>query len=145
MTIRLPLRAALAAVCVAGAALCTIAYVSETRFQHALDTSLQSGDYQRALRDVRASDSPLNPSAHREGAVALALLVLGRPAAAEREAAGVTRREPGNVDTWVLLARIRASRNRLPGARAAWARARRLDPRLPAAPPAGIPAPSGGG
>jgi predicted Zn-dependent protease len=103
-----------------------------------LEESLRTRDYATAVTGIRRSDSKLNPTAYRNIATALALLQVGRPVEAERRAAGVTRREPYNAQTWVALARIQVARGRLPAARTSWARARRLDPHLRAALPAPI-------
>ena len=135
MVLRLSLRSALAVACLVGAAACAVAYRANVRLQDALESSLGSTDYARALRDVRRSGSSLNPTAYREGATALALLQLRRPVEAEKVAARVVRREPLNAQTWVLLARVQVTRGRLRTARYSWARARRLDPHLRGAVP----------
>src|SRR5436190_11246337 len=131
-------RLALAAVCAAAATACAITYVSAVRLQDALVRFQHTADLGRALRDVRGSDSPLNPSGFRDAAIVLALLEVGHPAAAERSAAATVRREPDNAQTWFELARIQVSRKELPAARASWVRARRLNPHIPPALPAPI-------
>jgi cytochrome c-type biogenesis protein CcmH/NrfG len=130
VTIRTLVRAALAAVCVAGAVACAVSYVSVERFARALDTFLHTGDNARVLREVRASDSPLDPTAYREANISVALMALGRRAEAERVATSLSRREPQNAQTWLTLARIQVTRGRTRAATASWARARRLDPHL---------------
>jgi Flp pilus assembly protein TadD len=102
--------------------------VSAQRFGDALETSLRTGDAARALREIRASDSTLYPTAYREGATAIALLQLGRGAEAERVATRAVRREPENVQTWLALARVQVTRREFAAARLTWARTRRLDP-----------------
>jgi predicted Zn-dependent protease len=139
MVHRLALRATLAAVCLAGAVACLVAYVSNVRFTDALETSLHTGDYARALREVRRSDSALNPTAYRDVAISLALIEVGRPLEAERLARRLTRREPDNPQTWISLARVQLTRGEAAAARASWARARRLDPHLRAGLPSPIP------
>lgn len=130
------MRAALAAVGVAGAIAFGITYRSQHRFDRVFNTLYQTADWGPTLRAARASDSALNPSAARDGAIAFALLGAGRPAEAERVAAASTRREPANAQTWDQLARIQVSRGRLRAARASWARARRLNPHAsPGLPP----------
>jgi Flp pilus assembly protein TadD len=131
-------RAALAAVAVAGAIAFGLTYRSHVRFQNAFDTLYQTADWGPTLRALRASDSALNPTAAREGAIAIALLGSGRPAEAERVVAVAARREPGNAQAWVALAQVQVSRGRAPAARVSWARARRLDPHLPPGLPATI-------
>jgi predicted Zn-dependent protease len=94
-------------------------------------------DFARALRDLRHSDSALNPSNYRDLGISVALLNLGRPAEAERAIARVTREQPQNVVAWNTLTRVQVARRRLAAARRSWRRVRRLDPHRPAAlPPA---------
>ena len=133
---RLPVRAALAALAVAGAVLCGLTYVSQVRYRRAFTTLGKTADWDRALGEARASESALNPSAARDGAIAFALIGAGRPAEAERVAAAAARREPKNAAAWEQLTRIQVTRGRLAGARASWARARRLNPHASAALPA---------
>jgi predicted Zn-dependent protease len=129
-------RLVLAVACVAAAVACAIAYASVRRVDHTAYGFASSGDFTRVLRDLRDSDSLLNPSNYRDQGIAITLLHMGRPAAAERTAARTARAEPENAFVWVVLTRIRVARERLAPARASWARARRLDPHLPVRLPA---------
>jgi predicted Zn-dependent protease len=95
-------------------------------------------DFARALRDLRDSDSALNPSNYRDLGISVALLHLGRPAQAERLAARVTREQPQNAFAWITLTRVEISRRRAAAARRSWQRVRRLDPHRPAALPPGV-------
>ena len=108
------------------------------RVDHAARGFIGSGDFARVLRDLRDSDSPLNPSNYRDQGIAVTLLHMRRPVAAERLMTRVARAEPQNVLVWVPLTRIQVARGRLEAARASWAHARRLDPHLPA----GLPGPA---
>jgi hypothetical protein len=128
-------RAALAAAALAGAIAFGLTYRSDARFNRSFDTLYKTVDWSRTVRELRASDSALNPTAAREGAIAIALLGSSRPRAAERVAADAARREPGNAQAWVALAKVQISRGRTAAARASWAHAQRLDPHLPAALP----------
>jgi predicted Zn-dependent protease len=131
-------RAALAAAALAGAIAFGLAYRSHVRFNRSFDTLYQTVDWSRTVRELRASDSGLNPTAAREGAIAIALLGSARPQAAERVVADAARREPGNAQAWVALTQVQVSRGRTVAARVSWAHARRLDPHLRAALPAAI-------
>ena len=93
-------------------------------------------DFERSLREMRAVESPLNPSAFRDGAIAASLLHTGHPVQAERKLDAATRREPDNAEFWYGLTRIQLGRRRLRAARVSYARARSLDPHLPAELPA---------
>jgi predicted Zn-dependent protease len=117
---------------VAAAVACAIAYASVVRVDRAANRFISSGDFAHVLRDLRASDSPLNPSNYRDQGIAITLLHMGRPATAERVMARIARAEPQNAIVWVPLTRIQVARGRLAAARRSWAHARRLDPQLPA-------------
>jgi predicted Zn-dependent protease len=132
---RLAARLALALVCVAAAVASAIAYVSVKRVDRAAHAFIATGNVARVLHDLRASDSPLNPSNYRDQGIAIALLHLGRPVAAERFVARVVREHPQNENAWVTLTRVQIARGRLAAARRSWERVRRLDPHRPAALP----------
>jgi hypothetical protein len=128
---RLLLRSALVAICLAGATACVLTYVSQVRLQNAIVTYGVTKDFARALRDLRASDSVLNPNAFREAGLARALLHTGHPAAGERSIAQAARAQSGNLVAWLALVRIQVARGRLAAARVAYAHVRRLYPRAP--------------
>jgi cytochrome c-type biogenesis protein CcmH/NrfG len=133
---QLVVRLVLAVAFVAAAVASAITYASIVRVDHAAYRFQATGDFQRVLRDLRGSDSSLNPSNYRDQGIAVALLHTRRPVAAERVMARAAHAEPQNVFAWVPLARIQVARGRLAAARASWAHARRLDPHLPAQLPA---------
>jgi predicted Zn-dependent protease len=130
MATQLPVRAALAAVCVAGVIACAVTYVADVRLHDALAEFGRTRNFNRALRELRASQSALNPQVGRDVGIAYAQLATGHPAQAERAIAAATRREPGNTRAWIELTRIQLARGRLTAARASWARARQLDPHV---------------
>ena len=112
---------------------CVITYASTVRIDRiGTDFLKRPEDFPRALRDLQATRSALNPSTPRDTGVALLLVHTGRPAAAERSMTRAVAAEPQNALAWVTLTQIRVARGRLAAARASWARARRLDPHLPA-------------
>jgi predicted Zn-dependent protease len=114
-------------------------YASQTRLQDAIRAYGARHGREAALtiRELRASDSSLNPNVYRDSGIANSLLRAGHPAAAERTMAAVTRDQPDSVIAWFALTRIQVARGRLAAARASYARVRRLDPHLPAALPSG--------
>ena len=117
-----------------------VTYVSVKRVDHAAFGfhGFARADFARALRDLRDSDSALNPSNYRDLGISAALLHLGRPAQAERLIAQVTREHPQNVVAWNTLTRVQIARGRLVAARRSWYHVRRLDPHRPAALPPAI-------
>jgi cytochrome c-type biogenesis protein CcmH/NrfG len=125
------LRAALVAICLAGIVASALTYASQVQLTQAIETFGVTKDFARALRDIRASDSALNPNVFRDAGIARSLLHTGHPLAAERTIARVTRDQPGNVVAWVSLTRIQLARGRMAAARASWARVRRLNPHAP--------------
>jgi hypothetical protein len=133
---QLALRAGLAVVCVAAAVASAITYASVVRVDRVANGFLRSADFSGVLRDLRASDSPLNPSNYRDQGIAITLLHIGRGAEGERFMARAAHAEPENALLWVPLTRIQVARGRLAAARASWAHARRLDPHLSAQLPA---------
>jgi predicted Zn-dependent protease len=131
VTIRLLLRASLAAACVAGALACGVTYVSQVRLARAFATFDKRHDVSRAVADLRASDSVLNPSILRDISISVGLVRTGHPGQAERTMAAAVQREPGEPSAWGILARVQLSRKRIAQARASWVHARRLAPQLP--------------
>ena len=121
-------RAALAAACLAGATVSVITYVSEIRLQHGAAALARGHNAEGALRELRASDSPLNPNSQRSVLVAVALFRAGRRSEAERTLVVAARREPENVQIWASLAYLEFRLGHLAAARAAFAHARQLEP-----------------
>jgi hypothetical protein len=115
---------------VAGVVASILTYRSQDDLKSAYGRFVLKQDFARALRDVRDSDSPLFPSVYRDVGVSVSLLQIGHPVQAERVAAESAERSPGDVRTWVTLARIQATRGRLAAARRSWDRARQLNPIL---------------
>jgi hypothetical protein len=130
------LRVALASLCVAGATVSALTYASQVEVERTF--SQRHGDFAGALRHVRASESPLNPSILRDTAESASLLHTGHPVAAERVMLNAARRRPFDVFQWFVLTRVQLGRGRDAAARASWARARRLDPHLPVGLPAAL-------
>lgn len=118
------------AVCAAGVTASVLTYRSQGELKDAFGSFLVTQDFHEALRRVRASDSVLFPSVYRDTGIAVSLLKTGHPAAGERVMAESARRSPGDVRTWVTLARIQITRGRLAAARRSTARARELNPAL---------------
>jgi len=121
----------LAAACLAGAIASTVTYVSLVRLQRAVVASRQARGCDRILRDVHASDTPLNPSSLRAGIVAGCLIRMGKLKQADRTMAVAASREPGNVFVWLTYATYQVARRRPAAARTAYLHARSLDPHLP--------------
>src|SRR4051794_33547103 len=113
VTSRVLLRVVLAVACAAGAVVSFTAYVSQRRLYDAGAEFQRTLDFHVSLRDLRASESPLNPSQVRDAAQAVGLLHTGRPAAAERILARSARDHPYDAETWVALARLQLARRRV--------------------------------
>jgi|SRR5437588_12093111 len=128
---RVVLRAALAAICLAGTVASVITYVSDVRLQEGVAAARDSRFCPRAVRKLRASASSLNPSALRDVVLAACLLRTGHPAEADRTIARAAAREPANARLWAQLALFQAERGQNGAAQVSYAHARRLDPRLP--------------
>jgi cytochrome c-type biogenesis protein CcmH/NrfG len=136
--IRPLVRVALAGVLLAALVACAIAYRSVIRIDHAAYGIVNTRDFPRSLRDLRAAESSLNPSIYRDQAIAVSLLHLRHPVAAERWIRGAAHEQPRSAAEWVALTRVQVTRGRTAAARVSWAHARRLDPHLPAALPGAI-------
>jgi Flp pilus assembly protein TadD len=137
---RVLVRAVVVVICAAAVVAAVRLDVAQVRLQDAFTTFQKTGDAERALRDLRASRSPLNPNPLRETGFAYSLLVTGHPAQAESVIAGAARREPSNPKPWLELTRIQLARGHTAAARASWAHLRKLVPRVGPA----LPAPAGG-
>ena len=131
MPARILLRAALAGTCLAAAIASFMTYIAVVRLKDAFVEFDSAPNFARALRDMRASDSPLDPSTLRKTVIAVGLLRTGRPAEAEGVMANAVRREPENAAMWVTLARVQLTRGRPAAARASYAHSRRLNPHVP--------------
>ncbi|TMK62617.1 MAG: hypothetical protein E6G53_13180 [Actinobacteria bacterium] len=129
------LRAGLAVACLAAAIASFMVYVADVRLREAFLGLEQHQDYARALRDFRASRSPLDPSWFRDTSIAVGLLHTGHPARAEAAIVKAVRREPLNAVVWVALTRLQVARKQVGAARVSWERARRLNPHIPRALP----------
>jgi Flp pilus assembly protein TadD len=128
---RLLVRAGIAALCVAGVLAGAVTYRSEKAADDARAAYLES----RPRQDVvdRYEDSrPLNPDVEREVGQATALLELGEGARAEELIRDAARREPDNARIWAFWATLALALDKPADARRHWARARALNPRLPA-------------
>ena len=120
----------LVAVCAAGVIASIVTYRSQDRLKDAFGHFLVTPDFHVALRQVRASDSVLFPSVYRDVGVAVSLVLTGRGAEGERVMAASAHRSPGDVRTWVTLARIQVTRHHFAAARRSYLRARELNPAL---------------
>jgi tetratricopeptide (TPR) repeat protein len=124
-------RAALAALSAAGVAAGVVTYRSEEKVEDAFAAAIEQrpvDEVERLFEDSR----PLNPGAARELAMARTNFERGRPARAEELLAEAADIEPKNVRVWYLRTRLARWRERDDEARLHWARARALDPTLPA-------------
>jgi hypothetical protein len=117
--------------CLAGATASAITYRSNIQLEHTFTSFERKQDYPRLLRDLRAGDTPLNPSTFRDASVALGLLHTGHPVRAEAYIARAAREQPSNVQPWIALVRLQLSRGRRAAARASYRHARKLNPHLP--------------
>ena len=128
------IRAGVVAASAAGVLAGAVTYRSEEKVEDAFSAAIE----QRPLSEVERlfDDSrPLNPGAARELAMARTNFERGRPDRAEELLAEAADLEPKNLRVWHLRARLARARGREDDARRHWARARTLDPQLPAALP----------
>ena len=133
MRIQLPVRAGVAAVCVAGAVASFIGYRSEQRVEESF-LSVVEGKSTAETFDILESSGTLNPDTRRYTGKASFLVDLGRRAEAEETMREAARREPENASVWLNWARIRLRLRRPEAAREAYARAKELDSQLPRTP-----------
>jgi Flp pilus assembly protein TadD len=91
-----------------------------------------SGRSRQLVVDRYEDSRPLNPDVEREIGQATALFELGRRARAVELMREAARREPENARVWVAMSNLMGALGRLPEAERSWARARELNPRLPA-------------
>ena len=118
----------------AGVAAGVVTYRSEEKVEDAFGAAIEQrplDEVERLFEDSR----PLNPGAARELAMARTNFERGRPERAEELLADAAELEPKNLRVWHLRARLARARGREQEARSHWARARALDPQLPAALP----------
>jgi predicted Zn-dependent protease len=118
----------------AGVAAGVVTFRSERTVEDAFSAAIE----QRPVDEIDGlfEDSrPLNPGAARELAMARTNYERGRPRRAEELLADAAELEPKNVRVWHLRARLARARGDEAAAREHWARARVLDPLLPAALP----------
>jgi Flp pilus assembly protein TadD len=128
------IRAGVAALCAAGVVAGVVTFRSEKKVEDAFSGAIESrplAEVERRFEDSR----PLNPGAARELALARLHYEHGDPARAEELLAEAGELEPDNVRIWHFGARLALARDDRPEARRRWARARELDPQLPAALP----------
>ena len=128
------IRAGVVAVSAAGVLAGAVTYRSEEKVEEAFGAAIEGkpiGEVERLFEDSR----PLNPGAAREVALARANLEAGRVARAERLLDDAAELEPESLRLWYLRTRLALRRGRRAEAERHWARARALDPLLPAALP----------
>ena len=134
MPTRSLVRAGVAALCAAGVVAGVVTYRSEKRTEDAFSATLGRQPLDRIDRLFEQS-KPLNPGAAREVALARLSYLRGDPQRAEELLAEATDLEPHNIRVWHLGTRIALGRRDRATAERRWARARELDPQLPAALP----------
>lgn len=118
----------------AGVAAGVLTYRSERKVEDAFSAGIERrplDEVERLFDDSR----PLNPGAARELALARTNYGRGRPERAEELFADAAELEPKNIRVWYLRTRLARARGDDAAARRHWARARELDPLLPAALP----------
>ncbi|HEX8052611.1 MAG TPA: tetratricopeptide repeat protein [Thermoleophilaceae bacterium] len=134
MPTRSIVRAGVAVLSALGVAAGVVTFRSEKRVEDAFSAAIE----QRPVEEVERlfDDSrPLNPGAARELAMARTNYERGRPERAEELLADAAELEPKNLRVWHLRARLARARGDEAAASRYWARARALDPHLPAALP----------
>jgi Flp pilus assembly protein TadD len=125
------IRAGTVALCALGVLAGVVTYRSEKAAEDAKAEYLSGGS--RELVVDRYEDSrPLNPDAEREIGQATALFELGRRGEAVEVMREAARREPDNARVWVAMSNLMRGIGRPLESRRSWARARELNPRLPA-------------
>jgi Tfp pilus assembly protein PilF len=123
-----------AALSAAGVVAGVVTFRSEEKVEDAFSAAIEQRpveEVDRLFEDSR----PLNPGAARELAMARTNYERGRPGRAEELLDEAAELEPKNLRVWHLRARLARARGDEAGARRHWARARALDPQLPAALP----------
>jgi Flp pilus assembly protein TadD len=108
-----------------------VTFRSERRVERAFDAIADGRPPGEAI-DLFESSRALNPGAGRELAEAGLYLRSGRPGRAEERLREAADLEPESAQVWVVSTRVALALGRPDEARRRWARARRLDPRLPA-------------
>ena len=129
--LQIAVRAALAALCLAGTVVALQVHRSNSRIADGFSAVLANRVDAGTVAELEDADSPLNPDALRESTLAIALVKTGRAAEGERVARGNVAAEPENVNAWVVLARIQRTRGRTAAARRSYARAKRLNSQIP--------------
>lgn len=124
----------MAALCAAGVVAGVVTYRSEQRTEDAFSATLGRQPLDEIDRLFEQS-KPLNPGAAREVALARLSYLRGEPDRAEELLQEAADLEPHNIRVWHLGTRIALARKDRATAERRWARARELDPQLPAALP----------
>jgi predicted Zn-dependent protease len=123
-----------AALCAAGVVAGVVTYRSEERTEEAFSATFDRKSLDEIDRLFDQSE-PLNPGAAREVALARMSYLRGEPERAEEFLRQAADLEPHNIRVWHLGTRIALGRRDRATAERRWARARELDPQLPAALP----------
>lgn len=111
-----------------------VTFRSERRVEDAFSAAID-GRPLGEIEDRFDESRPLNPGAARELAMARLSYERGRPERAEELLREATDLEPDNIRVWHFGTRLALAREDRSEAERRWARARELDPRLPAALP----------
>jgi len=122
-------RAGVVGLCVAGVVASAITYRSQHRIVEAFGSALENRPRADTITLANGSQT-LHPDTRADFAKAIYALFHHDATGAVAYARNATRREPQNAAAWLALARIeaRGARN---GARGDYARAKKLDSRLP--------------
>jgi predicted Zn-dependent protease len=118
----------------AGVVAGVVTFRSEEKVEDAFAAAIE-GRPVAEVEELFDDSRPLNPGAARELAMARANFEAGRPDRAEELLGEAADAEPENVRVWFLRTRLALRRGHPAEARRHWARARALDPQLPAALP----------
>jgi predicted Zn-dependent protease len=111
-----------------------VTFRSERRVEDAFSAAI-GGRPLDEVEDLFEESRPLNPGAARELAMARLSYDRGMPERAEELLAEAADLEPDNIRVWHFGTRLALARDDRPEAERRWARARELDPHLPAALP----------
>jgi cytochrome c-type biogenesis protein CcmH/NrfG len=126
-------RAGVAGLCVAGVVASAITYRSEHRLDQAFGSAILGRPGHDTAKLANGSRL-LHPDTRADIAKAVFALHNHDGIHAVAYAEDATRREPENAAAWLTLARIEAGVRHPGRARAAYARAKALDPQLPRTP-----------
>lgn len=117
--------------CAAGVVAGVVTFRNERRVEDAFSAAIDGRPLTEVERDLEGS-RPLNPGAARELTMARLHHERGDSARAEELLREATDIEPENIRIWYFGTRLALARGDRAEAERRWARARELDPTLPA-------------